>query len=646
MEGRPGKFLLLGVLLLFSLVEAGPLASSGAAFVGSDETFGYLTSRSVAEKGTTIYDLPFGDWAPHAFSPLTAYTPVPQARFGISSAFAHMYAPLAWAGPAGVLAGATLMSVLLLVGIYLTAREAFGPEAATLAVAVAAFVPPFLFFASTFYANVTMLAFFFLGMAALARALTRGRPAWIVPAVVLVGLAVAMRRDGVVLALPLVVAAFAIANRRRHGWLLVALGLLAAMVAWVFANRIDLYRMDLRTGPLEVILSFPSRLRETVDLSLVAIRQTHPSLSWEVFASNGGAYLLGAAPLVVLFGALCALFAPRPARGSGLLLGSMLLAGVVYCAFYLTWDLRSTLDPPGLNSSLVRYTLLVPLTLAIFTGAFLARLLRLFPQGRPRVAVAVVLVACFAVPGLVHAATAEPGLVWLHRQREWRAGFAAEADLLPPDAIVLGDEPSIFLFSRPVLVPVYSGTPAVTAYVDRLAEMGRRTFVHEDTWSGDWSGRVGDFATDRAHFATQSGVGSFLEIRRTNTTLGNVGILWADHWRLDDAGRVESLAPYSYVELTPSFARSLWSPPSPGVLVTMTYVDDAMEWHQAGYVNEPKGPNDVLVTHRWLGAGTGEARTETFFVPADRPINGPFFVSGGLAFETLRIEPHPGVVAR
>lgn len=634
--------LLLLVVVAFALVETAPLAVWGGSFIGTDETMAYLTTRAVAERGSPLYEVPFGDWAHGAFSPLTAYTPVEQARFGIPSAFAYLYAPFSAAGPVGVLLAASLLSVLLVVGVYLTAREIHGRTAGVLAASLAAFAPPVLFFAGTFYTNVTGLAFLFLGTAALARALVRGAPAWLVPGLALVALAVAMRRDGIVLVLPAFVA---LAGRGRAPWLMALGGSALAVLAWVFANRVDLNRIDPGEGIVDVFLSLPRQVAETLRLSLVVARETHPDLSWEVLAYNAREYLLPSAPLVLVVGALCVLLPTRTPRRTALLLASLFTVALAYAAFYLTWDRRASLDPPGVNSSFVRYTLLVPILLAIAAAPVLAGACRLFPA-RARRPLVVGLVACFVVPGLVQATFSEPGLAWMHRQRAWRSGFAEDAERLPEDAIVVGDEPSVFVFSHPVLVPVYSGTPAVTRFVDRVAEEGRPAFVHADTWKGDWSGKVGDFASDRHHYATQSGVGVFLAIERTNATLGNVGILWRDHWRQDEAGLLESRMPFSFVLPTPSFAESLWHPPSPGVLVTLVHLDDDRDWHQAGYVNSPMGPNDARVVHRWLGAGTGEWRTERFFVPADTVVNGPFFVSGGLLLQELRIEPLPGVVVR
>src|SRR5581483_4094842 len=359
---RTSLTLLLVVLVAFVAVEAWTLRA-GASFVAADEAGAYLLDQGLLAEGHPVARVPFAQWAASAFSPLTFSradytTPIP-----ISPVFIALTAPLTLLGFPAILAAMILASAALVVGAWLLADELWGGHAGAIAAALLAFSPPLLFFGSLYFANVPALALFAWGTWCVLRQRREKSAAWTWIGVLLLLGAVAMRRDGILLAIPGLVVAALLARDDRRLRAPLALGALGAALSFVLANA---------DPEVTLLGSFTPRGLALLWQDLrIAYLQTHPEgWSWDALTHNAAAFLWGASPALVALGAV-GFFLARPAgRIERACHAALLATAALYLAFYLTWDLRGSFDPPGLFSSLVRYTMIVPLVAALAAAGF------------------------------------------------------------------------------------------------------------------------------------------------------------------------------------------------------------------------------------------------------------------------------------
>lgn len=621
------------ILVAFALLLGAPLFLKGSGFVSSDEMYGF----SQTSDGTVV---PFVDDVGAAFVPMGSGASEGSIDGGVTPAFVDLVSVGARA-PDARLGGhfVILASGLVVVGAtFVLARTLLPRGGALAAMAAAAFAPPILFWSTPVMANMPTTAAFASGVAAFALYLRHNKWRWLILATASVLFAVALRRDSLMFLIPflaLLAAAF-VAKRR---W-----GLLLALPVAAYAG-IALYRIALQIAP-PTLASWDFGWHEAREAWLHFLGRNegyHPEYSLDVFAQNVSTYAFGLYPLLAILGGLgFAVYARRELRAN-LLLATVAFAGLMVAFVSLTIDpARIFHDPPNYFSSLVRYALVLPVALALGVGLLVARV-----RERSRGVVAVALVLLVAAPGVVQATLTEPGLGWLAHERGWRSDWDEAAANLPEDSFVIGDEASKVITTRPVLAPVNTRHPLETflpPVIDRLADRhSLRAFVPQTSFHGDWSGKLGEFVTDAHHTTVGAEDATFLEVVWTNATLRNVGILFDGEWRMDDAGRLESLDAASRFRATPLLAASLLQAPSPGVLVQARVLDVPGE-HAMGVINAPWTPNDIRIHHTWTGGGTGLWRNETFFLPADTPVTGAFFVSGGLTLDALSLVRLDGVV--
>lgn len=626
----------IALLLLAAALLSG-LALTQGAFLSSDEMYGFTQSRALLTEDDGEHRVPYGEDVGAAFVPMGSGAAENRVEGGVSPLFVAIMSPLAALGPGGAIAGAVLVGAAFVAGLYVLAREAMGSGPARWVALVAATSLPIAFWSTLFMANVPTATFFVWGMAFVAVGLRRGHVAWTTLAVAAFVVAVGLRRDSLPLLLPALAAIVLSAPRLASTWLLAIALAYLAIGSFRYAVRL--------AGTLgEAFTVGPAEVREAYGSAVDRFFGYHPPWTWADVAAHVDAYVLALFPVVV-GGALLGLVAiARARRRRAWMPWSLTLAtGAAYLFASMTITADLIADPPGVFSSLVRYAILAAAGLAALAAMALVAF-----RTAPRAAV-LALAAFLVVPTALAATLAEPGVVWAAEQRASRVAYDRAVDrLLPANGFLIGDEASKFVTSRPVLVPNSAYAPLETylpPLVDRLADRhGLRAFIHEDSFKGDWTGVVGEYLTDRHHVAITHDE-PFLEILWTETRLANVGILERGGWELE-AHHLRSTAAISRFDATPLLAEDLTFAPAPALAIRFTVRDDDAREHSFGYLNAPEGVNDVVVLHRWQGAGTGAWRTEETVLPADSPVTGAFFVSGGLLFGELTLTPLGGVVER